>query len=179
MVNDSTSLDVAMNRIRNFLTLASVLLVAGCYHYVPAEPSTLARGAQIRAQVADSAAQRVRPYLNTRGGYLEGQLLRWDDVEGAELLVGPFGNGMSSYPGAIRDTVHVLPRDLAGMEIRELSRGRTAGLVGVMVGGAVASILIPQALSSGSAPEGDNEGEPGGDPEAQIRIPIPLFFWVR
>lgn len=145
--------------------------LGGCYHYTPMTVEEVAPAQDVRARVSLQQAERLEEILVGRDPrVVEGRVAEiltqgmYLDVEVASQLQGA---RVESY----RQRVDVPFNTILELERKELSRGRTVGMVAVAVA-VVGSLVAFKVIDSGG--EG-SQGEPPGPPEN--RIPISILRW--
>lgn len=144
--------------IRRTLALG-LLLLSGCYRYVPEPVETIAPGTAVRARVTAPEAERLTPVLGRSTRLVHGELVERSS-EGLMLQV----RGVGSTTGtALYQRVTLLPSAVQELEVRTLDRWKTAGLAGAVVAGVAAAILQLSSQSETSTGEGPT-------PEA-VRLP--------
>ncbi len=147
--------------------------LAGCYQFIPLDPGAVRAGTRVRAQLTPGGAERLAAAV---GSGTE------ERVEGRIVEVAPNGGlllevyrspreapvGVSSRTLASR--VSLQARELAGLELKQLDRGRTA----LFLGGSalMAGILVTLAFSTyGRGSEG------GGPPVDEAVVPLFTIRW--
>ena len=155
-------------RIAQKVIASMILLLLGCYTYVPAALETVPLNTEIKARVSTEGqiALRDRVGLDTRE--LQGKLLE-KDANTILLEVpttGPFSgtNGQQLY-----QRVDVPTRDVLEVEMRQPSPGRTAGLVVAALAAATGIVVAAVLVDTGPGSGGD------GPPGPEDRIVRPLF----
>jgi len=141
------------------LGLAASMIVAGCYHYVPAVATTSPQGTPLRAYLDTLSSFELAQITVNNIDQVEGEMVRADARElilSATWLQAITGNG---YPGN-GWTVTIPEANVTALEQRRLSWWRTAIVVG---GIAVGTYFGFDAL--GLTSSGGNEG--GGTPAPQ------------
>jgi hypothetical protein len=130
----------------------AVVLLSGCFTYIPVEPGEVEPGVAVRARVSAAASERIAPLLGaTEARRLDGKLI----TRGSDTLI-------VEVPTVVVDTrefgrtpnqrVSIPRSDLVELEVRRLDRWRTAGILG---GAAVVlGVTLTNAL----------KGEPGKEP---------------
>ena len=126
-------------------------LVTGCYAYTAAQPGAVVPGVTVRARITPAAGESVAPVLGTRPQSLTGKLIS----NARDTLILEVPTAVQAEIGSAVQTLHQrvsIPRsELIFLEIRELDRKRTYGVVG---GAAiVVGVLLYKAL----------KGEPGSE----------------
>ncbi|MGH7466628.1 MAG: hypothetical protein ACRENP_01445 [Longimicrobiales bacterium] len=152
------------------LLLCSLLAITACYSYRPAELATVPAGTSVRARISAAEAERVESLLGRSDArVLEGVLVQAD---GESFLI-QVPTTARQAPGGGMEVLHQrlsVPRaGLVELELKQLNRPRTYGLVGFGV--AAAAYLALQALNGDNGRDGPPNG--GGDPE--FRIPLVRF----
>ncbi len=140
--------------------VSTVLLVqlAACYAYVPAQPGGPARAAEVQVRLSQPAPFDVRDLTIQNVTRLDGEVIAWDpDVLrlSATALTSAAGQ---QFPGAAQ-TVMISRADISGLEVKRVSRFRTALAVGgVLLAAALASVIISEGEVFG-----DGRGGNGGN----------------
>lgn len=131
-------------------------LAAGCYSYTAAQPSSVAPGVTVRARITPAAGERIAPLLGTTPRSLTGKLI--SDLRDTLIIEVPAV--MQAEVGSSVQTLHQrvsVPRsEIIFLEIRELNRARTYGLVGG------AALILGWALIDVLNGEPGSERIPGG-----------------
>ena len=149
--------------------LAMTLLSGGCYVYSPVRPSDAALDAKVRATVTAEQAAELSPGLRNVTPQVSGVVVGRDDRQ--LLLDVPL---YTSAPGLSRRPVHnrvgIPLDDVISLEVRKLSRGRTAATVGAL------ALAVTAGFTLASDDKGSEEkpGQ-GTDNAIRIRIPIGIF----
>jgi hypothetical protein len=136
----------------------ALALLAGCYHYVPAEGMTYPQGTPVRAQLARLAAFELAQVTVNNVEQVEGEVVRSENGElvlSATWLETPTGSG---FPGN-GWTLRIPEREVARLQVRRLSWWRTGALLG---GIALGTWLGFDALGFGTSGSGGGGG--GGGP---------------
>lgn len=136
-----------------------LLLVTGCYRYVPQPADGLAPGTAVRARVTAPEAERLAGVLGRNTRVVHGEVV---EQTSDALLLQVLSTG-SSTSSALYQRVTLLPASVQELEVRELDPWKTAGVAGVAVAAVAAAILQLSAESKSSRGEGST-------PEA-VRIP--------
>ena len=133
-------------------SVSLLILVTGCFSYIPARPGEVEPGLDVRARVSPAAGERIAPLLGaTDARKLDGRLI----TNGADTIVVEVPTVMldnREFGRTPNQRVSIPRRDLVELEVRKLDRWRTMGIVG---GAAVVlGLTITKAL----------RGEPGKEP---------------
>lgn len=164
-----------MQKLSPTLILSLLLLAGGCYRYVPTEMGVVPRGSEVRVHLTGDGSEKVRSTLGPNVFSVTGPLVEWNE-EGlaflAELSLSRPGFPATTMP----DTIDLLPRDVARVELREIDRKRTAGLTVAIIGVAAAAALVPRVV--GGTSKDDTEGG-GPGPEAAILFRVPIRIGIR
>jgi len=153
-----------MIRYRSFLTLVCLLATSGCYTYQRSSPAEVGPGQDIRVRLTGSFADSLGPILMT------------DDARVVEGAIVERNNGSlmlevsvnSQLQGIRMETlsqrVLVPTEEMVDVEVKELSKGRTYGAIGLIVGVGVAIVVAQLSGDSGGA----STGGPGGPVESVV-----------
>lgn len=136
--------------------LASVLLAtvptSGCYRYVPAAGAPPAPGRTVRVSLTPAAQGSLAPMIGTGVVALEGDVVG-ATPDGLTLRVARLLTGARVPVAWTGGPVAVPTGAVATLERRELSRGRTALLVGgVALGALLLGAAVGSAASDGGGP---------------------------
>jgi hypothetical protein len=135
--------------------------LAGCYQYVRVDPTAVPAGSRARTELTSQGSIRLAETLGwEERRRVEGRIIE-ASPEGGMLLevVGESGAtpvGVSSRP--LFERVSIPFEDLLSVELKRLSRGRTAALVGAGVGTAAA--IVAAAFDLGGFGGGDEDNPP-------------------
>lgn len=138
--------------------LAAMSFATGCYTFAPVAPSTVADGARVRIGLTGQGAVALAPALGTGISGVEGAVLRRN---GDTLLVRPTtldaaGGVDFAWTGG---DVAIPTSYTSGVQLRRLSKGRTALFAGVGVAAAVGAIAIARGGGGQGGPSG-GDGPP-------------------
>lgn len=154
-----------MKRKIGILLSASLLVTAGCFHYVPTRLGETSPGMEVRVQVSPEEAGRLNQELGTRGELIRGRLVdQFDEALLIETRV--VGSQTRMY-----QRVRIPLGEVVGVEARKLGYLKTVFLIGALT--ATTSAMIAMVFSQGT-----NQQD---DPSDGInnRIMIPLFRFYR
>ncbi len=143
----------------------SLLVTAGCFHYLPTRLGETSPGMEVRVQVSPEQAGRLNEQLGTRGELIRGRLV--DQLDGALLIeTRVVGSRTRMY-----QRVRIPLGEVVGVEARKLRPVKTGFLIGVLA-------VTTSAVIANVFTQGTNQQEP---PENGIdnRIMIPLFRFYR
>lgn len=147
------------------LLTTSLLVTAGCYHYVPTRLAETSPGMEVRVQVSPEQAGRLNQELGTRGELIRGRLVdQFDEALLIETRV--VGSQTRMY-----QRVRIPLGEVVGVEARKLGYLKTGFLIGALT--ATTSAMIAMVFSQGT-----NQQEPPPD-GIDNRIMIPLFRFYR
>ncbi|MEZ4415903.1 MAG: hypothetical protein R3E10_09105 [Gemmatimonadota bacterium] len=136
--------------------MLAVWALTGCYHYVPvAEP--VPRGALVRAHLSSPLDVELRQVTARDVTLLDGELIRWDDVDGMAVSARWLLQSTGYEMGGEGWTVEIPADVLSAVEQRRLSLPRTLALV---AGGVLGTYLAFDAIGIGGF--GDGGGNSGG-----------------
>lgn len=152
-------------RTGRLLALAPVLALQACYTHAVVQPEQVAPGSSVQARISAAEAERLAPAMGFESRILRGEVI---DVGSDNVMLEVGRRASTGQWLAQRVTI---PRsDLLEMEIRELDRVRTLGLVaGVAVLGGIAAYSQFEGSSSGTG----GPPRPGGE---NVVIPIGFGF---
>lgn len=148
-------------RTGRLLALTPVLALQACYTHAVVQPDQIALGSSVQARISAAEAERLAPAMGVESRVLRGEVI---DVhaDGVMLEVGR----RASTGQWLAQRVTIPRSDILEMEIRELDRVRTFGLItGVAVLGGIAAYSQFEGSSSGTG----GPPRPGGE---NVRIPI-------
>ena len=147
------------------LLSTSLLVTAGCFHYVPTRLGETSPGMEVRLTVSPEQAGRLNQQIGTDGELIRGRLV--DQLDG-ELLIETrvVGSRTRMY-----QRVRIPLGEVVGVEARKLHPLNTGLLIGVL--SVTTSAVIAKVFSQGT---NQREDPPGGIDE---RIMIPLFWFYR
>lgn len=147
------------------LLTTSLLVTAGCYHYVPTHLGETSPGMEVRVQVSPEQAGRLNQELGTRGELIRGRLVdQFDEALLIETRV--LGSQTRIY-----QRVRIPLGEVVGVEARKLRPLKTGLLIGVLT--VTTSVVIANVFSQGTSRQ-----EPPSD-GIDNRIMIPLFRFYR
>lgn len=147
------------------LLTTSLLVTAGCYHYVPTHLGETSPGMEVRVQVSPEQAGRLNQELGTRGELIRGRLV--DQFDEALLIE----TRVVGSQTRIYQRVRIPLGEVVGVEARKLRPLKTGLLIGVLT--VTTSVVIGKVFSQGT-----NRQERPSD-GIDNRIMIPLFRFYR
>ncbi len=154
-----------MKRRIGVLLSTSLLVTAGCFHYMPTRLGETSPGMDVRVQVSPDQAALLNQQLGTRGELIRGRLV--DQFDEALLIETRVVGSRTRIYQRVR-----IPRgDVVGVEARKLAPVKTGFLIGVLT--VTTSAVIAMVFSQGT-----NQQEPLPD-GIDNRIVIPLFRLYR
>ena len=160
-----------MGKVLTLLALTAAVLSAGCYRYVPADPSELAPGTHVRTRLTDLGIDRMRAEFGPGVLSVNGPLVA-SSGGGLSVLRETYVRREGFPPTTVFDTLRIEPQHVMSVEVRQLHGPRTGLLAGGLAAGAMGALWAAHIF--GGTGEGDGEG--GGDPpDASIvlfRIPF-------
>ncbi len=154
-----------MQRRIGILLSTSLLVTAGCFHYVPTRLGETSPGMEVRVQVSPEQAGLVNQQLGTRGESIRGRLV--DQFDGAVLIE----SRVLGSPTRMYQRVRIPLGEVVGVEARKLSHLKTGFLIGVLT--ATTTAVIADVFSGGTNQQ-DNPSD-----GINNRIMIPLFRFYR
>ncbi len=146
--------------------LASALLAAGCYRYVPVELETVPAGEGVRMYLTRTGMAAITELPMEAGPIVTGTLVSQDN--GDVLLRVPIATRQQGFHiRSIGQDVRIPTGDIIQVERRQLDRLGTGLLIGGT--GAVAALVMTLILDSRSDVVNDDS------PVPELRVP--LFMW--
>ena len=136
-------------RIHRVLLPAIVLLVAGCFQYIPTDFDAAEPGTTVEVTLTGQGAEKIQQEM---GGRLRNEI-RGDVVQvrpDRVLLDVPLGGGNPGQQGSVNRRIELVPGDVNELVTQELNRRRTA----LVVGGGAAAVGLSFFLA--------RETDPGG-----------------
>jgi hypothetical protein len=137
-----------------FLLIGLLLSLTACYGYVPVNGDLPPRQTVVRTYLSEPSSFTIDQVSLHGINQVEGEVVQWQDdylVVSASWLWSISGQEFGGNAQTL-----IIPRErLQGVERKQLSKTRTAGIVGI---GAILATFIKVALPTGSA----SGGTPGG-----------------
>lgn len=155
------------------LILGGLLVAAqGCYTYVPVSTNVPPTGERVALHISDRGRVELADRLGPGVVRVEGMVARTDSTDYVVNLhrIAQIGSGTSRWSG---EAVRVNRNYVNGIELRQLSRGRTVLVAGVVTAGVVAFIATRGIFGAF-----DRSEEPTPNPEPGSII-IPVFRLSR
>ena len=146
--------------------LLALVLLAGCYRYVPQRPESIAPGTDVRIHLSADGVRRIGEAYGSASGVLEGRLESWgSDVE----VTVPVEAAPGMLDRGLRNRIVVPQADVVGIELRERDATRTAAL-SVALGGvtALTAIAVFGGVFGG-----------GTEPEDPLPEDVLVPFWLQ
>ena len=148
---------VFVKRLASIIILGCSLL-SGCYHYIPVANTALAPGTLVSVNVSTRGAERLSPSLGTSVSVLDGAIVSTNG-DGMTLALQSIRRRGELQPSSwAGEPITLAADDVAQVQERRLSRGRTIAASTALVAGAI-GVIIAIAKASGNA-----SGGPGGRP---------------
>jgi len=122
------------------IILGGLMLAAqGCYAYVPVETDVAPTGERVALQITDQGRVGLADRLGPGVTRVEGLVTSTDSTDYVMSLfrIAQIGSGTSRWSG---ESVRVNRNYVGGVERRQLSRGKTALVVGAVMVGVIAFI---------------------------------------
>jgi len=141
-----------------------VLLLSGCYAYVPVEPTQVRPDQDVRVRLSMAQARELDPQFVGERRVLEGRVL---EVGADFLLEIPVATGwVGTSAQSLHQRVRIPVGEITEVDVRSLDRGRT----GILVGGALGLIIgvVVHALVR----ESGGDPRPTPLPPDELRIPF-------
>ena len=135
---------------------ATLLVLSGCFSYIPARPGEVEPGLDVRARVSPTAGARIAPLLGaTDARRLDGKLI----TNGADTIIVEVPTVMldnREFGRTPNQRISIPRGDLIELEVRKMDRWRTMGIVGG------AAVVLGVALTKALKGEAGKEPLPGG-----------------
>lgn len=147
---------------RTSLVMILLVLLLGCYRYVPARVGTVPPGTEVRLRLSDEGAERVAEVTGVRQTQVSGELVQWAE----EVMVSlPLRASDATLDRSVRQRVTVRAGEVVGIDVQELDRTRTVVLAGGLVT-VVGAALVWTAVrllegTSGTTPRPGEGGDQG------------------
>ncbi|MBI4521565.1 MAG: hypothetical protein HY701_12065 [Gemmatimonadetes bacterium] len=140
--------------------IAAVVLLPGCYRYVPARVGTVPPGTEVRLRLSNEGAERVAEVTGVQQTQVSGELVQWSE----EVMISlPLRTSDAALDRSVRQRVIVRAGEVVGIDVREIDRTRTAvlagGLVSVVGGALVWTAVRLLEGTSGTTPRPGEGGE--------------------
>jgi hypothetical protein len=152
--------------MRHAPLLGLVVLLAGCYSYVPQRPGDVSPGAEVRVHLSSDGARRLGETYPTLTGSIEGRLESWaSNVEVSYPI--PPTPGMVDR--GLRNRLVIPQADIIGIDLKQQDRTRTVALtVGLGTATALTAIAIFGGVFGGS-----------NLPDGQLPEDVLVPFWIK
>lgn len=151
------------------------LVGSGCYRYASVPLSAAPGTGEVRVRLTDAAAVRLSPALGAYSNALDGQL----SLNGGDSVALAVTTNRE-YRGVVLDSAtevfHLGRVDVADVQRRELSRGRTVALAAGTLAGFV---LLTRAIVQLTNPNPGTDESLPQPPPPQTRIPSAHLFRLR
>lgn len=162
-----------MTRYRLLLLIACLTSLSGCYTYQRSSAAEIGPGQDVRVRVSGAFADSIGPILLTSDArVVEGAVVDRDD--GALMLEVPVTSQLQGIRmESLRQRIQVPTDELVDVEVKELSKLRTYGTLGLIVGAGVALVIAQLSGDSG----GGSTGGGGGPVESVVSpsgVSLPL-----
>jgi hypothetical protein len=152
------------------LGVAPVVLLAGCYRYVPADLSAVQPGREVRVRVSETESNRFAAVLTPGVRVLEGEVV---ELTGQSVLlqVPVAAMDQGSRIETLSQRLDVSRSGILDVELRQIDKTKT----GLLVGGAIAigGFILVKSLSGAFSSDEEDGGTPGTD------ILVPIFLRLR
>lgn len=136
-----------MRGLRRVFLLSLVLVSAACYAYRPASLEGLRAGTDVRARISSAEADRLRSVLGREDRVLDGKVAGADG-EGLLLSVPMATSSGVAYTGRMRQRLRIPQTEIVELEVRQLERWKTGGLVAA--GALLLGLLVADQFANDS-----------------------------
>ncbi|HET7275810.1 MAG TPA: hypothetical protein VFI91_11650 [Longimicrobiaceae bacterium] len=158
-----------MLKIRRLLALCLAVFITGCYSYSTVPFRSAPAGERVRVRISASQAADLEEVLPRQDRVLEGRVV---SASGGSIMLevpSTVASAKSTMYG-LNQRITLSDSEVLELEVRELDRWKTAGVIGLVAAGATFVAVQAFATSEVQTPNG---GE-GGDADAVV---IPLVKW--
>jgi hypothetical protein len=138
--------------MRPLLSILVALTVGGCYRYRPIDSPAGAIGHEVSIDLSDRGTVSVNEALGSGVATVEGTIRAADSAAVTVSLSKVFRRGDREPTDYAGETVTLLPGDIRGVSVRELSRSRTmlfAGGTAALAAAAAAAIVNANGQAQG------------------------------
>ena len=160
-----------MTTVRTTIAATLLVVLGGCYHYVPTDPSTVPAGTKIQAQLTPRGADEMTRFYGPGTTTVEGPLASWS-MEGLSILREVSLHQPGFMPTTLTDTLHLDPTMVAGIGVQTLNGKKTAVVSAGILAFGVASIFAARIFGGTQDPPGEGDGGPPPDDLLFFSIPI-------
>ncbi len=147
------------------------MAMPACYSYVPTPPNQPEPGTDIRARLTNEGAEQLVPQFGPGVTQLGGMLLN-QETGGVSMLISWYrSTRVGDVVSGDNEAVRLSYGQIAGMERKQLAKGRSLLLGLAFLGGAI----LTQQLISNSDRILDDEENPDPDPPSLV-VPLLRLF---
>ena len=140
---------------RKSLVLLGASMI-GCYHYVPVAGSSLVSGTPVTVNVSQSGSMKLASHLGNNVSVLDGTVVKASQEEIILSLNAIRRRGELQPSSWAGENITLAAEDVADVDERTLSRGRTFLASSALVAGATV-VVIAIAKATGSASGGGGQ----------------------
>lgn len=160
--------------LRWFTIGALLAAPLGCYRYVPTTMEAVQAGDHVRAVLSPEAQRDLQDRVGMDLSILDGKLL---EDNGDQVVVSVPTVKLESAFGAqsLHQNIDVSRGQIARVDVRQLDKFRTYGLIGI--GAGVIAVATVKAFAGG---EPGSPNGPGTDPPEHIHgvvLKLPVIRW--
>jgi hypothetical protein len=151
--------------LSTFALAATLASLPACYSYVPTQPSQPEPGSDVRAHLTSEGAQQLVPRFGPGVTELGGMLLN-QESNGVSMLISWYrSTRVGDIVSGDNEAVRLPFEQIAGMERKQLSKGRSLLLGAAFIGGA---ILAQQLISDNDRVLTDDDDEDPDPPQLVV-----------
>jgi len=122
--------------------IASAMLLAGCYQFIPTPMGTVAPGTDVRIQLSDEPEEAFEGFTRSSRLEMEGRLIEWGEDVVLSVHV-PASEGMVDR--RLRSRISVAADRVIAVDVRERDQMKTGILTGSFI--VIAAAAISAAVS--------------------------------
>jgi len=153
---------------------ACVASSLGCYKYVPTTIESVPVGAHVKAAISAEAQDDLRSRVGLDLPVLEGEVI---EENGDKVLLSVKSAKVESEFGArsLYQRVDVSRGSIVRVDVRQLDKPRTYGLIGAAAG--VAALIVTQAFGESDPGSPNPPGNPPADHKQGFLFWVPVLRW--
>lgn len=160
-----------MCQVRPVLCLGPLLVMSGCYKYVPATLESVPEGASVRAVISTEAQQRLWREARLELRELDGRLV---EQEGERVLF-EVRSARQGPARAVYQRVDLPRVDVLRVDVRRPDTPRTVALLGAAA--AAATLVLVAALAEQNPGDTPPTNEPPPESRVWPLVRVPVITW--
>jgi hypothetical protein len=146
------------------LALVGILVLSGCYAYLPERPGDIAPGSDVRVHLSREGVEWIGAAYGSGTGVLEGRLDSWGDTV---VVTVPVRASPGMLDRDLRNTIKVRQSDVLSVDLRR--RDQTKSILASVGFGTVVALT---AVAMFGGVFGGTQPTPEQLPDDGIRIPL-------